>query len=345
MTVGLMGGCSSENMGPPPAPPVNWHSFEVGSTRDAGPPGPTAREQAVAESYVEALDSVGFAQLGTHLDDDARFAFPGLDDVHGREPIVRAHDSILGAFDARKVIATRIWRTSSEQTVEWSMTATHARDWMGVAPTHKAVTFKGLSLLWTKDDGTISDVHLYFDVAAVKAQLGVGPKGLILGLQPDGGATSASPPVEAAAGPAIFEQTGSTAEASNVAAVRASLDALEGNDETAYLQAFADDAEVRTAGRAQPMRGKGDLRAFFKAMHKAIGQLDTTVTDSWGVGTYVVLEYTVAGEELGPIGWLPFEHDKAIRIHVVDVVEVQAGKMKRVWRYDNPSEIVASTPS
>jgi hypothetical protein len=56
--------------------------------------------------------------------------------------------------------------------VEWTLTGTQARDWMGVPATHKSAGVKGLTLLWTKDDGSIIDVHVYFDVAAVQAQLG-----------------------------------------------------------------------------------------------------------------------------------------------------------------------------
>jgi ketosteroid isomerase-like protein len=323
--------CSSEMVTQPPPPPVDWRSFQLRAVPDAGSSGPTARERAVAEAYAGALAAPGLQKLGPQLDEDVHFAFPGKDDAHGRESVVRAHDLLFGAFDRRAVATTRVWRTANAQSVEWAMTGVHAREWMGVSPTEKPVAFKGVTLLWTKDDGSITDVHVYFDVAIVRAQLGAGPKGL---LRPP-----APPPApKETAEPQVFEQTGSPDEKNNVAVVRTAFDALENHDLAAYLAAMTDDIEVHTLEQAQPMRGKDDLRAYFAAMHRAIGQLDTTIDNAWGIAGFAVVEYDIAGEQLGPIGWI-VQRDKVIRLHVVDVVELRESKIARVWRYDNPGEI------
>jgi hypothetical protein len=331
--------CSSESVGPPPAPPVNWQSLRAHGVPDAGPSAPTARERAVAERYLAALESPGFGALGAELDDDVQFSFPGADNVRGRTRAVDAHDTLLGAFDGRRVAASRIFRTSSEQTVEWTLTGSQSRDWMGVAATHKAVSIRGLTLLFTKDDGSISDMHVYFDVAAVKAELGVGPKDLL--------ATAPKPQLLTAGAPMapeVYEQAGTADEKGNVTAARAALDALEGDKLDAYEAAFADNLEVFTSERALPWSGKADLGAYFRAMRRAIGQLDTTVTDGWGVGRFAVIEYTIDGEQRGPLGWIPVQHDKSIRFHIVDIVEIRDAKIARVWRYDDPGEAVALPP-
>jgi ketosteroid isomerase-like protein len=330
----LVPACSSETVAQPPPAPVDWHSFEVRATVDAGRAAPTARERAVAETYAAALASPGFAQLPALVDDDARFIFAGMDDAHGRSSVVHAHDVLFGAFDQRSVTTSRIWRTDSSQGVEWTLTGVLARTWMGVAATHKPVTFKGLTLLWTKDDGSITELHVYFDVAVVKGQLGVGPKDLV----------SLAPSAPPSGPPQDFEQTGSADEKNNIALARAVLDALENNDLPAYEAAVADNVEVFTLERPQPAHGKEDARAYFKAMHRAIGQLDTTVSNAWGIGPFAVLEYDIAGEQLGNIGWIPTQRDRVIRLHLVDVVEIEAGKVARIWRYDNPGEIVAAKP-
>lgn len=334
----LLSSCSSETVAQPPPAPVNWQSFEARATPDAGQNMPTAKERAVAENYVAALASPGFAPLASHLDDDAHFSFPGLDDAHGRDPIVHAHDLLLGAFGQRNVTTSRVWRTSSEQTVEWTMTGVHERPWVGIAATRRPVTIKGLALLWTKDDGSITDIHLYFDVAVVKAELGVGPKELLDLAQHASpvGSGSTSP------GPFVVEQVGSADEKFNVALGRAALDALENNKLNDYEATMGDEVEIHTLERALPWHGKADARGYFKAMHKAIGQLDTTVTDAWGIGPFVVIEYTIAGDQVGPIGWIAAQRDKAVRFHLVDVLEVTGGKIARTWRYDNPAEVVAT---
>jgi hypothetical protein len=331
----LLAGCSSETVSPPPAAPVNWQSLEAHAVADAGADIVSAKERALPDVYASALASPGLDKLGALLDDEVHFASPGMEDAHGRGPAIAAHQALFGAFDERKVTTSRVWRTPGEQTIEWAMTGTQARDWMTVPPTHKPVTFKGLTLIWTKDDGSITEEHVYVDVAVVKAQLGVGPKELL-----------ALPPPSLPAGAAqVFEQslTGAGDETAHVATVKSWLDALENNKEGDYVAAVTDDLEVHTQERPQPARGRDEAKAYFKAMHKAVGQLDTTANNAWGVAQFAVVEYTIAGEQLGPIGWIPAQRDKVIRLELVDVCELTGGKIARVWRYDNPTEILSGS--
>jgi ketosteroid isomerase-like protein len=330
LALAALAACSSETVAPPPAPPVNWHSFDA-RPADAGTSAPTDKERALAEAYTAALGSASFAQLAPLVDDEAHFTFPGLDDAHGRDPVVHAHDVLLGAFDQRKFVATRVLRTASEQTIAWTMTGVQAHDWMRVPASQKPVVIDGVSLLWTKDDGSIADVHVYFDVAAVKAQLGAGPKGLVAFVP-------AAPPPTA---PQFVDQNGKDQD--NAAVVRTALDALE-NNEGAYLNSFTDDVEVHTLERPDPVRGKDEAKAYFKAMHKAVAELDTTVLNGWGISTYAVVEYTIAGEQIAALGWVPVQKDAVIRLHVVDIAEVRDGHIARVWRYDNTSEILTPPP-
>jgi hypothetical protein len=203
---------------------------------------------------------------------------------------------------------------------------------MGVSATHKPVVIKGITLLWTNDDGTLADAHVVFDVAAIKVQLGAGPKEL------------AGLPVPAAPEQAtqFFDVT--PEQPDHVAAVRTALDALENTAEVAYAGQIADDIEVTTAEHPDPARGKDGQIAYFKAIHKAIAQLDATVANGWSVGSFAIVEYTLAGEQIGPIGWVPLQRDRVIRKHNVDVDEVKDGRIVRVWRYDNPIELVAPGP-
>jgi ketosteroid isomerase-like protein len=239
-----------------------------------------------------------------------------------------------------------VWRTESVHALEWTMSGIHAREWMGVDATHRPVVFKGLTLLWTRDEGSITDVHVYFDVATVKAQLGVRPDGMPLARagrspHPSDLANLPPPAMPRQGTPAqVFEQAGSADEQRNVATVRSTLDALEGTSDSAYVATMTEDVEVITLERAQPMHGKDEARAYFKAMHKAIGQLDTTIDNAWGIAAFVIVEYSISGVELGAIGWITGPREGVVRLHAVDVVEMQAGKIARVWRYDNPMEVI-----
>ena len=336
---GALGGllcvaCSSENAESPPPAPVDWHAFEVPHGAITAPPGPTPRERAIAEAYTAAVASPDLAGLNALLAGDIRLAFPGLPDARGKEAVLKAHQTLYGAFDRRTMTITRLFRTESAQAVEWTMTGLEAREWMGAVATNKPVAFKGLTLLFTKDDGTISEAHVYFDVAVVKTQLGLGPKELatLVPTPPPGGP------------PQVFEPTHAPDEAHNVIVGRAALDALEKNEEAAYLATMTDDVVVETLERAQPMRGQADQRAYFKAIHHTIGQLDTTLDNAWGITQYAVVEYFVAGEQLGALGWVPAQRDKVIRLQVVDVMELRDGKIAHVWRYDNPGQITTAGP-
>lgn len=336
---GLLGGvlcvaCSSENAGSPPPAPVDWHAFDVPHGPVTAAAGPTAKERAIAEAYAAALGTADLAGLAPLLAGDSRFAFPGVPDARGKDAVVKAHQTLFGPFEKRTVTITRLLRTDSAQAVEWTMTGVQAHEWMGAPATNRPVAFRGLTLLFTKDDGTISDAHAYFDVAVVKTQLGLGPKEL-----------AALVPTPAPTGPPLVVEAAHTPEeASNVTAARAALDALEKNDEAAYLATMTDDVVVETLERPQPMRGRDDEKAYFKFIHRAVGQLDTTLDNSLAAGKFAVVEYFLAGEQLGPLGWLPAQRDKVIRLQIADVIEIRDGKIAHVWRYDNPSQIAGAGP-
>jgi hypothetical protein len=337
ITVGLLSlgtsACSSDTgaSAPPPAAPVDWHAFDLPRRVEAAAPGPTAKEKAAGDSYVAALSSPGMAALGATLDTDSHFTFPGLPDARGKDGVIKGHDALLGAFDSRTFARARVWRTDSMIAVEWTMSGTQARDWMGVPASNKSVVIKGVSLLWTKDEGSIVDVHVVFDIAAVKTQLGAGPKEL----------AGLPAPAMAGGAPQITEQAHSTDETANVAVAHAWLDSLEHLDDAAYLSAMTDDVTVD--GPEHPTsHGKDDRKAYFKSIHKAIGELDTRVDNAFGLGQFVVVEYSINGEQVGPLSWIPMKNDRVVRLHVVDVLEMTSGKIKHVTRYENPGEIIVT---
>ena len=324
--------CAPETVERPPEAPINWSKPPVKVKPTAGKA--TDKERAAADAYTSALSSDAFAQLGATLNEEAHFTFAGAKDAHGREDVVQAHAALFGAFDSRKFVASRRWITESAQALEWTMTGVQARDWMGVAATHREVVIKGLTLLWTNDDGSIVDAHVYFDEAVVKTQLGAGPKEL----QDLPVARPASPPPHEQE----FEQTEALDQKAQVDVVRTELEALEKGDEAGYLSSMADDVECVLPERAQPLRGKEEARAYFRDMRKAINGLDTAVENAWGIGQFVVVEYSIVGEQAGRLNWIPFQKDRLLKLQQVDVVEIANGKIAHVWRYENPSQVLSA---
>ncbi len=307
--------CSSERVDPPPAVPANWASLD--QKQAVVVRAPTSKERATAEAYVKALAAPTLAGMAPLFDDMAHITF-GRKDARGRDRVVAIHEQLFGAFDQRKADVTRIWRTDETQMVEWSMTGAQARDWMGVAATQKPTTLRGITLLWTKDDGIITDVHVYFNVASVKAELGVGPKDL------QERAAGLEQPVASA--PAV-EQQGDATEKRNKQTVRAQLDALEQGNEAAYLDVFTDDVVVDSL-TSPASRGKDDMRAYYKTSRRTISQLDTTIANLWGIGPYAIVEYTISGDQLNAAT------PSSLRFFIVDVVQLRDEKIAHVWRYD-----------
>jgi len=324
--IGALSGCAAETVERPAPPPVDWRSLEqrsapVAPDRTAA----TLQERAVAGAWAKAMDSPDFAGLAPLLDEEVHFRFAAARDVHGRDEVIQAHRALLGAYERRHFQLTRVLMTDSSQVLEWTASAVDKG-------TKKPVAWKGLTLLWTRDDGSIADCHLYYDEAVLEAQVGKGP-----------GEFPGPPPVPAIPGGAIeeVEQRRTGDESAEVATVRAALQALEDGDEAAYLNAFADDVEVSTLEKAEPARGKASEKAGFKAMRGAIGYLATSVENRWGVGRYVVVEYQIVGEQRRPIGWIPMHKGSLIKHVIVDVIDMRGGRIARVSRYDDPIQIAA----
>jgi ketosteroid isomerase-like protein len=320
--------CSPEAV-PTPAPAaIDWASLTAGSARlPVGKMSATVRERAAAGAYLAALSSPDLGDLGHQLDDNAHFTLAGLKDVHGRDGFVHANQALFADLTPRNVAASRILLTEDAQVIEWTLTGMQRE-------TEKPVAFRGVSLVWTKDDGSITDLHLYFDQAVLEAELSSNPKAA---------AKLPLPPLPAGP-PEVVEQLGTPEERENVLAVRRALDALESNQESAYVAAMDDDLILTTLEDTPPLRGKAGARTYFRAIHKSVARLDTTIDNIWGIGPCVAVEYHIVGEQTGPIGHLSAETGNLVKLFFVDVLELRAGKIARVFRYDNPSPTLVIPP-
>jgi hypothetical protein len=325
----LVAGCSSETVAMWPAPPV--HFLTAPSVASASSPTtPTDKERGLADTYMKALSSPGFVDLGAIVDDEARIAV-GARNTHGRERVLKDHDDVFGAFDQRHFVTNRVWLTDStrpldSQTLEWTMTGIHARPFLGVAPTHKPVVIRGLTLLWTSDSGIISDLHVYFDEELVRAQLGGGPADL----------QKLRTPLVDAEAHQTYERNGAAQEATNVALVRTMIQALEDDKESIFLSTMDDQVEVDMLDHAEPSRGKIAARQYFQTMRSSIRHLDTVIQNAWGVGAFAVVEYAITGLQQAPLPRIPFAAGRPLHTQFVDIAEIKDGRMAHIWRYADP---------
>jgi ketosteroid isomerase-like protein len=322
--------CTSEAVEMWPAAPAHWQT-DTRPARSSNPLTPTDKERALADAYATALASPAFAGLGAMLTEEVHLAL-GNANTHGRERVLKQLEDTFGAFDQRRFATSRLWLTDSthpldSQAFEWTMTGVHAREWMGIAATLKPVVIKGLTLLWTDDDGIVSEVHVYFDEEVVRAQLGSGPAELQKLQTPPTGAGARQ----------VFERGGAPEEVANVATVRSTLQALEDNREADFLSHMADEIDVFTLDSAQPAHGKDAARAYFEAMRRSVQALDTVVRNAWGVQSFVVFEYVITGLQVGPLPRLAFTASHPLHSRYADVIELRGGQIARIWRYADPA--------
>jgi len=324
--------CGTAAVDQPGPAPVDPRLFQDAAPRVAKHV-PTAAEVQVAEreaavAVMAGLAEDGFSASTPRMDPEGNFLFPGLQEATDRAGGVKALADLFGPFSARKFTLGRIWQPLHVVVVEWTMAGTHSAEWMGVKPTSKAVSIPGLALFWFDQNGLVSDTHFSFDVGAVLAELGAGPKGVLL---PTWAAPAAGVPVTA---------TGSDAEKQDVALVNASWDAFEAKNESGYLAPLADDIEVFRSDRASSERGRSERKKFFKWATNGIGSFAQTPLNAWGVGSFVIEEYTLTGVHSGKLTDGP-PSGHALRLHYVDIDELKDGKVVRTWCFGNSLELLA----
>lgn len=313
----LVAGCTTETISRPAAPPVDWNSLDVKPNAvatgagDGGVSANTSKERQAGDNYLAALSSPGFAALGNVLNEDAYFAFAGLKDVHGRDNIIKLHQTLLGKFEDRKFVASRRFTTESAQILEWTMSGMDKKS-------SKSTTFRGVVILRTNDDGSVSNVHLYYDELNAKDGVALMPN---------------EARVE-------VEQKKDKTESENVAVIRRELDALETKNADAYTATMTDDVQVTALDSLRNQKGKADAKAYVLQMNKSIANLDTSIDDIWGIGDYVVVEYHIVGEQKGPIGRIPAQKDNLLKMFDVDIAQLKDQKISHIWRYDNPAQLL-----
>ncbi|HXX68887.1 MAG TPA: nuclear transport factor 2 family protein [Polyangiaceae bacterium] len=203
-----------------------------------------------------------------------------------------------------------------------------------MSPTRRAVAFDRFAVLATRQDGAVSDLHVYFDVASVEAELGRSAS------DPHAASSAASP----AGPPQVAWQSGSSDEMHNAAVVCRWLDAVDSIDRAAYLACLSEDVELTTPQSPQPARGKEAAAKGFEAIHRQLAELETRIDAVWAIGDFVAVEYSITGEQTAPIGWVPLARDRVVRLQVADVAELHDGRITRVWRYLNLAQANAPGP-
>ncbi len=299
----------------------------------------TPEEIAHAERQTATMVLAGYAQddpqaTKSLLDPEGNFSFPGLSEATDQKGAAKVLADLFGAFSSRKFTVGRIWQPPHVAVVEWTMAGVHSGEWMGLKATQKPVLVRGLAIYWFDQNELVSDSHLFFDIGATMAQLGAEPPALPKGIE--------APASTAPLATDVVTAVGTDGEKRALATVNASWDAFEAKNEAGYLSALADDVEVFRLDRAASERGKADRKKFFKWASGGIGSLSQTPLNAWGVGAFVIEEYSITGVHSGTLYSGPAS-GHALRLHFVDIDELRDGKVMRTWTFGNSLELYSET--
>lgn len=136
---------------------------------------------AEAEANLEGVvtthnnhDAAGFAACFTP--DGVVRIVPTGDAVQGREQIEGFLAMKFGAFPDWQVEDRGIDPGDDCVWAQWTITGTHAGEYMGHAATHRGFELIGCSRFTFAPDGLIAEEALYFDPATMLRQLGLAPE-------------------------------------------------------------------------------------------------------------------------------------------------------------------------
>jgi steroid delta-isomerase-like uncharacterized protein len=320
---------------PPPAPTVAMATPPPADTtppkpQEAAKPSPLDMARAGLQAFIDATNAHDAAKAAAGYGDDSVFRSAGMPDTKGKDAIQKALGAWYAAFPNLKFGCGRAWAKGDVAIAECSWAGTNTGDFMGMK-TGKDAGTTSLAIVWSAPDGKIKEQHLYDDAGTIVNQLGLAPKG--------------TPKPRAV--PTIPSSTewhvakGTPDEDKNGDPLKAMYAAFDKGPkgEADFVAPLADSVEWDDLAMPATMKGKDDGKKFFKSWTAAFPDSKGTVTNSWGVEDYVIVEATWTGTHKGAfMGIKPT--NKSINVHLVDVAQVKDGKIVKGWTYSNAAEML-----
>ena len=314
---------------PPAPPPVETAKVEP-------PPAPKATTADFAKqtlpAIAEAVSQHDAKKLAGLYTEDASVISPGLDPLRSRAEIAQNAQKFFDAIASLKMAHRRAWVTNDVVVYEWAMTGTHSGDLKGIKATEKSVGLSGVSVVWLEPNaGLIKEEHRYADMATILSQIGASK------------AKARAVPTLPASIEWHFAK-GTPDEDKNVELAKQLMGTLEGKKEADYLALNADDVVYDDFTMPTSLKGKDDLKKWFKTFTTAFPDAKVSVTGAWGIEDFVVVESTVTGTQKGALLGVP-PSNKSVMLHAVDIGQLKDGKIARGWTYGNGTEFQSQITS
>jgi steroid delta-isomerase-like uncharacterized protein len=266
---------------------------------------------------VNAGDAPRYARLYAT---DAAIRIVGGEDLAGRDAIERYEVELLRQFPGARLAFYSIWQREREAVVHYGV---NGRTAAGQAMGHEGLLFYRFA-----SSGLIEEERRYNDSVTPMVQLGM--PGIF------SARASATLPSQWQA----FTWQGAELH-SNIALVRAIVDAWNGGDGQRFLRQLAEDAVLDDLVFPQPFIGKAAVKTWFDTWKAAIPDPRSEITTLLAVGDAVIVETVVRGSLTGALGRVAASN-KPLLLHRAAVFEIAAGKIARIRSFMNGKELAAA---
>lgn len=320
---------------PPPAPVATAPAPAPTPTAPAEPPPPP--KPSLAEMQKTAITSAT-AAFNAHdakkaaggYSDDAVMSSPGMngmEETKGKAEIEKFYTGLFAAFPDIKIGHSRVFQRGDVLVAEWASAGTNTGDFMGQKATGKKMGFQAATVFWFDENGKVKREHVYYDAMTMMGQMGQGdPK------------MKVRPVAEVPSG----EPTWITAaeDAKSVGLAKSMYETWEKKDQKAFLDLITDDTVAAYVNAPADQKGKAAAKKAFTDMTKAMPDMKTTTSNTWGFGDVVIAEAATTGTLKGP-----FMGKKATNktgtVHSLDIVEMKDGKVAKITSYGSNLEFAS----
>lgn len=319
----------------PPPPVASVDTTPAPAMTAAAPAKPTLAElQATAlKTILDGENAHDTAKIGAAYTDDATVTVAGVPPTTNKADMAAMLQHHFDTFKNATFWATRTFTKNDMVAVEWGWAGVDTGGMMGKPATEKTAGSMGLSLYWFTPEGLVKKEDRYLDFGTTMAQLSTA-KHLppVPALSISGGAVQAH----------VAKGTPDEDKAVTVAtAMYAALDAKKQDDFLATIDDAGDFVD-----NAGPMAGqttkKADAKKFFGMWTKAFPDQKNTITNSYGIEDYVVVESSMTGTQKGAIGPIAASK-KPVTLHSAEIYQIANGKMIHGWSYSNGAELMMQT--
>ncbi len=284
-------------------------------------------QQKALKGYVEATNAHDAKKLAGLYAEGAMVKIAGAPaEASGREAIAQSYGKLFEAFKDYTMAPSRELVKGDVVVVEWAFNGTHTGDLWGIKATEKKVGAQGVDVMWFTPEGQIKEHHVYYDGGTIFSQIGLSKQ------------KARSIPTLASS-PQVVTSTGSADETKNVEAMKTMTAAMESKKEADWLGGMADNVEYDEMTQPQTSKGKAEAKKFFKEMTTAFPDTKTTVSNSWGIGDFVVTESSWTGTHKGTFFGMPATK-KSVTVKGVEIAQFKDGKMVKGWGYSNGADFM-----